>query len=246
MADSVWGEPVGVAEDAGRVQPRHAALVRVTHWITAAAFLALLVTGIGITISHPRFYWGETGNVHMKPLFQIPIPASRASVPTGYKFTMPDFNGWGRYLHFQSAWAAVLTGAVYLVWGFFSGHFRRNLLPAPGTFSWSAIGEVIRHHLGAGDTANPGRYNVLQRITYLTVVFVFFPLVVWTPAIASVWPVLVSSLGGQQSARTIHFFDSILLTIFLVVHVVLVVRSGFRNRMREMITGNTTPGKERP
>jgi len=45
------------------VTSRHSALVRVTHWITALCFLALLVTGVEILISHPRFYWGETGNL---------------------------------------------------------------------------------------------------------------------------------------------------------------------------------------
>jgi len=57
--------------------------VRVTHWVMTVAFLAMLVTGVEIVISHPRFYWGEDGNVYMPALFQLPIPASRGSVPTG-------------------------------------------------------------------------------------------------------------------------------------------------------------------
>ena len=66
--------------------------------------LALLVSGVEIVISHPRFYWGETGNVMTPSLFDLPIPASRSSVPTGYGFVLPDQNGWSRYLHFQAAW----------------------------------------------------------------------------------------------------------------------------------------------
>src|SRR5215813_9734088 len=89
---------------------QHTLMVRVTHWTTALCFLALLVTGLEIVISHPRFYWGDEGNVNTTPLFTIPIPASRESVPTGYKYVMPDENGWSRYLHFQSAWLVVLTG----------------------------------------------------------------------------------------------------------------------------------------
>ena len=73
--------------------PRHAAFVRVTHWITAICFFALLITGAEIVVSHPRFYWGETGNDLTTPLFKIPIPASRALVPTGYGYTLPDQNG---------------------------------------------------------------------------------------------------------------------------------------------------------
>jgi Prokaryotic cytochrome b561 len=73
-------------------------LVRVTHWITVISFVALLVTGVEILISHPRFYWGEVGNSLTRPLFQIPIPSSRATVPTSYGYVLPDQNGWSRYL----------------------------------------------------------------------------------------------------------------------------------------------------
>src|SRR5690348_18448784 len=106
------------------VEPRHSALVRVTHWITAVCFVALLVSGFEIVISHPRFYWGETGNVLTAPLFKLPIPSSRRLVPTGYGYTWPDQNGWSRYLHFQAAWVVVLTGLLYVISGLFTGHFR--------------------------------------------------------------------------------------------------------------------------
>src|SRR5579863_4109150 len=136
MADSVWSPASAAPVQAGAVLPtRHSAAVRVTHWLTTVAFLALLVTGVEILISHPRFYWGETGNILTPPLFKIPIPASRDMVPTGYGYVLPDQNGWSRYLHFQSAWLLVLTGFAYLAWGFSSGHFRRDLLPARADLS---------------------------------------------------------------------------------------------------------------
>src|ERR1041385_8710781 len=81
---------------AGALPPRHSAVVRVTHWITTFAFLALLLTGVEILLSHPRFYWGETGNVNTPPLFKIPVPSSRSMVPTGYGYVLPDQNGWSR------------------------------------------------------------------------------------------------------------------------------------------------------
>ena len=252
MADSVWGPISAAAAPAATVRPRHSAVVRATHWITTLCFLALLVSGVEILISHPRFYWGEAGNVLTPPLFRLPIPASRATVPTGYGYVLPDQNGWSRYLHFQSAWVAVLTGLLYVVFALFQGHFRRNLLPARADLSWRALSTVIAQHLRLRPASEEDAwsYNVLQRLTYLLVIFVLFPLVIWTglamsPAIASAFPAAVAALGGQQSARTIHFFVSVLLVLFLLVHVVMVCVTGFRDRMRAMITGRLAPDMDR-
>jgi len=68
LASSV---PIAARQPEVTVGPRHSAMVRVTHWIVTLCFLALLVTGIEILISHPRFYWGETGSVNTTPLFKI-------------------------------------------------------------------------------------------------------------------------------------------------------------------------------
>ncbi len=232
---------------------RHSFLVRVTHWLTTFAFLALLVTGVEILISHPRFYWGETGNVNTPVLFKIPIPSSRPAVPTGYGYVMPDQNGWSRYLHFQSAWILVLTGLLYAAASFLNGHFRRNLLPALTDVSpkWllTSIAQHLRFERPSAEDA--WSYNVLQRLAYLFVIFVLFPLIIWTglamsPSFVSAVPSAVNILGGQQSARTLHFFVTALLVLFLLVHIFMVFLAGFRNRTRAMITGRATEPQERP
>lgn len=230
MSESAWVASSAAGAGAASATRRHSAIVRITHWITTLCFAALLVSGAEIVISHPRFYWGETGNVHTTPLFKLPIPASRSLVPTGYGFVLPDQNGWSRYLHFQTAWVAVLTGLLYVVFGFVSGHFRKNLVPRRDDLSGRAI-------------ANDGpSYNAVQRMTYLCVVFVLFPMVIWTglamsPAVASAFPAVVTIWGGQQSARTLHFFVTIALVVFLVVHVAMICRAGFKSRTGAMITG---------
>jgi thiosulfate reductase cytochrome b subunit len=232
--------------------PRHSALVRVTHWIVTLCFLALLVTGAEIVVSHPRFYWGETGNDLSTPLFQLPIPSSRSLVPTGYKYVLPDQNGWSRYLHFQTAWLLVFTALLYGISGLLTGHFRKDLLPGRADLSWRAISAAITGHLRfeRPSQAEAWSYNLLQRFTYLFVIFVLFPFVIWTglamsPAFVSAFPASVNLLGGQQSARTLHFFVSLALVLFLLVHVVMVWVAGFTSRMRAMITGRAGTPTER-
>jgi thiosulfate reductase cytochrome b subunit len=225
--------------------------VRVTHWLTFAAFVALLVTGFEIVISHPRFYWGEVGNVNTRPLFVIPIPASRDTVPTGYNYVMPDQNGWSRYLHFEAAWLAVLVGLVYGIYGVVSGHFRKDLIPQRRDWNWLAYRERIAKYLHRErpDRAEESAYNVLQRTAYVMVIFALFPLIIWTglamsPTFTASFPWTAAIVGGRQSARTIHFFVSWLLLFFLIVHVTMVALSGFWPRMRAMITGHARRSEE--
>ncbi|MGB6974137.1 MAG: cytochrome b/b6 domain-containing protein [Terracidiphilus sp.] len=225
--------------------PQHAALVRVTHWLTVLAFLALLFSGGEIIFPHPRFYWGEVGNVNTKPLFTLPIPSSRDTVPTGYGYVLPDENGWGRALHFEAAWVVVLTGVVYVLWGLFRGHFRRRMLPERGQGFLPALRQSFAKSLrrappGAADTLS---YNLLQRIAYLVVIFVLFPLVIWTglamsPSFTASFPATVTLLGGRQTARTLHLFTTIALVLFLTVHLAMISLAGFWRRTRAMITGS--------
>jgi thiosulfate reductase cytochrome b subunit len=225
--------------------PRHPLFVRVSHWLSTLAFFALLVSGLEIVLSHPRFYWGEVGNVNTTPLFSLPVPASRRTVPTGYSFVLRDQNGWSRYLHVQAAWLLILSGLVYIGVGVGNGHFRKNLLLAPRDRSWRALRANVAGHLKFAGAAfdDPSSYNALQRLTYLAIVFGFVPLIVWTglalaPAFTAVFPWAVDVLGGRQSARTLHFFVTIALVLFTIVHVTMIALAGFRARMRAMITGS--------
>lgn len=203
-------EAAYVPEFAVQREPRHSAVVRVTHWINMVSFFALIVSGIAILIAHPRFYWGETGAAGTPALFDLPIPF------------MLGHSGWGRYLHFLAAWVCVLNGVLYAVTGLFTQHFRKDLLPAKAAESDS--------------------YNVLQRLAYITVVFVLFPLIIvsglaMSPAITSVLPLLVEVFGGQQSARTVHFFVADFLVLFFLGHITMVSLAGFTDSVRAMITG---------
>ena len=211
--------------------PRHSAIVRLTHWLNTLSFLCLWISGVGILLSHPRFYWGESGGVGGPSLFDLPLP-----------FMLGGPSGWGRYMHFQSAWLCVLTGILYVATGFASRHFQRNVTPAARDLTWSAMWQALTESTSAD-------YNPLQRVTYLAVIFGLFPFMIWTglamsPAVTSVFPQLVDVLGGHQTARTLHFFASVALVMFALGHVVMVWRAGFRKRTAAMITGRDAPSME--
>lgn len=102
--------------DSSREYPlRHRALVRITHWLNALSFVGLVVSGVAILLAHPRLYWGETGAVGMPSLIDLPLP-----------FVLTGQTGWGRSLHFLSAWMCVLTGVVYLLSGLATRHFGKG------------------------------------------------------------------------------------------------------------------------
>jgi thiosulfate reductase cytochrome b subunit len=140
----------------------------------------------------------------------------------------------------------VLNGFFYAVSGLVSQHFRKNLLPARAALAWSSIARAVSDHLRLKRPTGEESltYNVLQRLAYLAVVFLFFPLIILTglamsPAITSAVPTLVIIFGGQQSARTIHFFIANFLVLFLLVHIAMVCLAGFTERVRAMITSQS-------
>ena len=93
----------------------HSGVVRLTHWATTVAFVALVVSGYVITMTHPRLYWGDVGNNYMPAWIELPIVRKRGE------------SGWGRSLHFLSAWILVVTGMIYMGWGLVMRHFPRDL-----------------------------------------------------------------------------------------------------------------------
>jgi thiosulfate reductase cytochrome b subunit len=238
MADSTYIPGVALQANKAETAPRHSLLVRVTHWTFTLCFFGLVVSGFAIILAHPHFYWGETGNILTPPLFSLPLPTMLGGP-----------SGWGRSLHFQSAWLAVLSGLFYVASGLLSQYFRRELMPDFGELSWSSLRNCVLDHLRFRQPSADERYNVLQRLSYLGIVFVVFPFTIlsgfaMSPSITSVFPWMVEFFGGHQTARTIHFFLANLLVLFLVVHVTMVVLAGFVPRMMAMITGRSPAEKE--
>ena len=242
---------------------RHTRWVKISHWIVTLSFLTLAFSGFLILMCHPRLYWGEVGNDLTPALLELPI--SRNHQHGGWENSVPFFqdpaspvtasrtyeifnmNGWGRSLHFLAAWLLALPGAIYLLAGIFTGHFRRHLLPRTGELTARVIGQDLKSHLRLQIRAATGgpHYGLLQKCAYCGVVFLALPLAVVTglamsPTITAAYPFLSRIFGGFQSARTIHFFAFVVLAMFLLVHVVMLVASGFKRQIRGMTFGKIT------
>jgi thiosulfate reductase cytochrome b subunit len=150
----------------------------------------------------------------------------------------------GRRWHFFLAWLFVANGLIYLLFGLFNGHFRRDLAPTAEQITprhiLANIWDHIRLKHPVGEEAK--RYNILQKFAYLAVVFLILPVMVLTgltmsPGMDAVLPGLLTLFGGRQSARTIHFITANLIVLFVLVHVVEVFIAGVWNEIRSMITG---------
>ncbi|PRX10920.1 UNVERIFIED_ORG: thiosulfate reductase cytochrome b subunit [Martelella mediterranea] len=150
----------------------------------------------------------------------------------------------GRHWHFFFAWLFVINGTIYVVTSALCRHFSRDLAPTRAELSprhlWREIVDHARLRFAKGEEAR--HYNALQKLTYLSVIFILLPLMVLTgltmsPGIDAAFPWLPDIFGGRQSARTIHFITASLIVLFVVVHLVMVVLSGTWNNIRSMITG---------
>lgn len=240
--------------------PRHAVWVRISHWVLAISLLTLVVSGFEILMVHPRLYWGDVGNDLTPALLELPV--SRNYKHRGWDKPTPFFkdaagpvsasrtyeifnqNGWGRSLHFLAAWFLVLPGALYVLAGIFGGHFRSRIWPKARELEphlvWRDVVDHLRLRVPAARDGST--YGLLQKCAYSSVVFVAAPLMVATgltmsPAVTAAFPVLLRLFGGYQSARTIHFFTFAALLLFVLVHVGMVVKSGFRRQMKAMTVG---------
>ena len=164
--------------------------------------------------------------------------------------TIPSYQdlATGRRWHFFFAWLLVLNGAVYAANLFARRHLKdfvpsgRELQSIP-----SSIWQHLRLRFPKGDEAR--HYNVLQKLAYISVIIVLPILILagltMSPAIDATFPWLLSLFGGRQSARTIHFIAAFYLVGFVVVHIVMVLISGFLNNMVSMITGRYAIEEER-
>jgi len=154
----------------------------------------------------------------------------------------PQWLAMGRRWHFFFAWVFVLNGLGFGLWALVRGHLARDLWPTGSDLQGIARSIVdhvrFRHPTGAAAS----RYNVLQKLSYLGVIFGLAPLIVATglamsPALDATVPWLPGLLGGRQSARTVHFVATFAFVGFVAGHLFMVTVTGLWNNTRSIITG---------
>jgi thiosulfate reductase cytochrome b subunit len=248
---------------------RHKLPVRLGHWLTVVCLFILIMSGLQIFNAHPALYWGDRSD-RDRPLLSIrPVRTKDGNIRgvtkilgrsfdttgvLGYSNgSVRAFPSWatipsarwlamGRQWHLFFAWVFVINGLIFTVYALMSRHLTRDL--APTGKDLGAIGKAIKDHIRLrhpkGDEAK--RYNVLQKLAYLGVLFGLAPLIMLTglamsPTIDAAFPWLLTIFGGRQAARTIHFIACFAFVGFIVIHVSQVILTGFFNNIRSMVTG---------
>lgn len=249
---------------------RHGWATRLWHWVNAVCLLVLLMSGLQIFNAHPALYWGH-GSTFDSPFLSIGARRDAAGDPMGYVniegVTIPTtgvlgwsgvnghrqpraFPAWatlpgpqwlslGRQWHFTAAWVFGVLLVAYLLYSAISARRRRLIGVHRGELRRFGH-EALQH--AKFRFARVRDYNIIQKLTYLIVLFGLLPLMVLTgltlsPTMDAAWPWLTYVFGGHQSARTIHFLCAFTLVAFFLVHLLLVLVSGLLNNMRAMITG---------
>jgi thiosulfate reductase cytochrome b subunit len=241
------------------------------HWINVVCFIVLFMSGLNIFNAHSALYLGKSSYSGHAPILDIKSQQNSngeligITKVFGYQFNTTGilgasigpngnlinrgFPSWitkwlamARRWHFFFAWLFVINGACYLTYSFLSKHVQKDLLVTKTDRAsfWQSIKDHIRFKHASGEAAIP--YNVLQKIAYLSVIFILLPLVIlmgmaMSPFLNSLLPGWVDLFGGRQTARTLHFIVAWLLVGFVFIHVFEVIITGLWNNLRSMITG---------
>jgi Ni/Fe-hydrogenase b-type cytochrome subunit len=228
---------------------RHRLPTRLWHWINALTVFVMLMSGMMIFNAHPHLYWGRFGANfdHSWLTFRSrPFPGW-ATIPSTYNLAA------ARRWHLAFAWPLVVGLVIFLITSLVNRHAQRDLAPTADevrpTHIWQDVKDHARLHFPTGEAAL--RYNILQKLSYVGVIFVLLPLMILTgltmsPAMDAAWPWLLDLFQGRQSARSIHFICAAALLAFILVHLVMVVLAGPFNEVRSMITGRfrIAPGQD--
>ena len=227
-----------MSEPAPRSIHRHALATRLWHWVNAVAIIVLIGSGLMISNAHPRLYWGEYGANFDAAWLELPRFPGWLTIPENYNLAL------ARRWHLLFALVLGFGLLAYMVASLINRHFQRDLHVRRGEVTVRRLVEDVRDHLAFRfhDADDPGRYNILQKLSYVVVIFVLLPIVIFSgcalsPAMDAAWPWMLELFGGRQSARSVHFLAMLAIAAFTVVHLTLVILARPLNELRSMVTG---------
>jgi len=217
---------------------RHRLATRIWHWINALAVFVLIGSGLTISNAHRRLYWGDYGANFDHAWLELPRWPGWVTIPSLYSLSA------ARTWHLFFALVLAFGLLIYLIWSLANRHIQRDLRVRRDELTPAHLVEDAKAHLNLEfhDPKNPGAYNIFQKLSYVGVLFILLPLVIFTglalsPGMDAAWPWLIDIFGGRQSARSVHFICMALITGFVLVHLTLVFLAGAVNEVRSMITG---------
>ncbi len=217
---------------------RHRLATRLWHWVNAVAVIILIGSGLMILNAHPRLYWGRYGANFDAAWLTFDRFPGWVTIPQTYNLAL------ARNWHLTFALVLGFGLLAYMIVSLINRHFQRDLAIRRGELSRRHVVADIRAHLAFRfhDPEAPGDYNVLQKLSYVLVIFGLLPLVILTgiamsPGLNAAFPWVLDLLGGRQSARSVHFLAASGITLFVIVHLVLVILAGAVNEVRSMVTG---------
>lgn len=185
-------------------------MVRITHWLNAAAIIVMVGSGWRIYNQEPLFG------------FRFPVWLTLGGQPAiSQHWHNEEGLAGALQWHFAAMWLLFVSLTSYLVYGLLSGHFRRSLLSVRPQ-------AIVRDLLAAlqGRLAhNVGDRNAVQKVMYIGVIIVivvtvFSGLSIWKPVQLQE---LTALFGGYDVARYVHFFCMGAIVLFLVVHLSLTI-----------------------
>jgi len=227
-----------VPATAARMVQRHRLSTRLWHWANVLLLYTLFTSGLGIFNAHPRLYWGQYGANFDHAWLELDRFPGWITLPALYNLAM------SRHWHLTAAPILIVSLLAYMLWSLGNGHIGKDLLFRRGELApahlWRDVKDHVRLRFPRGEAAL--HYNVLQKASYMVVIFLLLPLVILTgltmsPGMNAAWPWLIDLFGGRQSARSLHFLAAFALMAFFLVHILMVLLAGPLNEIRSMLTG---------
>jgi methionine sulfoxide reductase catalytic subunit len=234
--------------------------VRYCHFFNFLFVMLLIRSGLSILVDHPRLYFNDHCTPGSEWIRFTPLSVPRDRIWTakddaryisplvgtpGYRHTI----GIARVWHFINVHGFLITGIVFVFMLLVTEQWRRIVPTSPLVLlqAWNTWVHYATFHMPAEPNGFYG-YNALQQIAYFAVVFISGPLALLTgvamsPAVVNRFPWYARIFGGRQSARSIHFLSMVGFAVFIVVHVTLVVITGFMRNMNHIVRGTDDQSK---